>query len=163
MASTLIPFCGKLLQQIGVVSKDPSVEKAYKTAFSRAANFVFPQKGINVLAIRYSFTRSNIFFPAYQWTKWAPIYCTIRPLEGFVPMQFADFDDQIMNSIPWLGLFLALTIIHFAFYFFLPAQKPNLLFGLGMLCYTGYIWLKYLLLSDMTVSSATLLVLKSVS
>ncbi len=150
---------GQLLQQIGIVSKDPSVEKAYKTAFSRAANFIFPQKGKNVLAIRYSFTRSNIFFPAYQWTRWAPIYCTIRPLEGFIPMQFADFDDQIMNSIPWLGLFLALTIIHFAFNFFLPAQKHNLLFGLGILCYTGYIWLKYLLLSDMTVSVATLLVL----
>ena len=150
---------GKLLQHQGIVSKDPSVEKAYQVSVSMVANFVFPKKGKNIITVRYSFTHSNIYFPSYIWTQGTTVSCIIRPLEGFIPMQFNDLDIKIMNEVPWLGLFLALSFTHYAFYFFRRAQKSNLLFSLAMLSNTGYIWIRYLQLSDTPISFDTLITL----
>ena len=149
-------FNGQLLQKIGIVSKDPHVEIAYYTNFTSPANISFPQKDKNVIAVRFSFTKSNIYWASFFFTKRPPFELSIRQLEGYSEMQLDNFDSALVFTIFMLGIFSLLAFIHLAFYYFLPVQKANLLFAYSLLFHVAFFILKYLEVSKMTISEFTM-------
>ncbi len=145
-------FNGTLLQKRGIVSKDPKVEKTLATSFVSPVNISFSKNKGNMIAIRFSFTRSNLYAQFFTLTKKNPFSLNIRQLTGFSEVQLANSHRYLMRQIPYLSLFLIFAFIHFSFYYFLPIQKANLLFGFAMLFHSFGFLINYLAGLNLTVS-----------
>ena len=149
-------FNGKLLQHIGTVSKDPSVEVAYYANFLSLSTIMFPRKDKNVIAVRYSLTRGNIYWASFRLAQGNPFNLRIRQLARLNEQQLANYDKEVMRFIPFLGINLTLAFIHFAFFYFFPKEKANLWFGCAMLLHAFQLWLRYEQIDTVTVSFNTI-------
>ena len=149
-------FNGKLLNHIGTVSKDPSVEVAYYANFLSLSTIMFPRKDKNVIAVRYSLTRGNIYWASFRLAQGNPFNLRIRQLARLNEQQLANYDREVMRFIPFLGINLTLAFIHFAFFYFFPKEKANLWFGCAMLLHAFQLWLRYEQIDTVTVSFNTI-------
>ena len=126
-------FNGKLLQKRGLVSKDPKVEKTLVTSILSPVNLSFSKNKGNIVAIRFSFTRSNFYAQFFTLTKNNPFDLNIRQLAGFPEAQLAYYHKFLMQQIPYFSLFLYLLLSTFLFITFYPFRRR--IYYLALPCY----------------------------
>ena len=97
----------QLIHKLGIVSKDPNIEKTYWPAYSMPYSFLF-NKTHNVLAIRFSLTHSNLYLPNYQ--SHPPFYLTIKKLDGFTEEIIEKSFKESFGDSVLIGVFLILTL-----------------------------------------------------
>lgn len=116
---------GKLLERIGVLSKDKSQIKAFspgRDPFSLQIQPNHPQ----ILAVRYAF-QPNIFYATHFANTNTILSIEITSLKTWYKKE-----NKAQFGIKWDiivgGIFTTLFILFFAFYLFFPEQKINLYF-----------------------------------
>jgi signal transduction histidine kinase len=144
----------KLMKSIGIVSQNPNIEKAYHTPIPMFFNVLFSKQNDNVIAVRYSLSRSNFYFPKYVFTKSTPFELSLQQDATINEIQ-RGFINAVLNFVILIGVYFGLALTHFSFYYFLPSQKTNLLFGITMLfqgifCLTFYYRIDMLSISEFT-------------
>ena len=134
---------GQLIHKLGQVSKDPNIEKTFTPPFNMPYSFLF-NKAHNVLAIRFSFTRSNLYLPDYISSQ--PFDFTIKKPDGFTEKLVEKHSKYAYENAFLLGIFLTLSLLHLAFYYYYPKVKTSLFLGITMLLRAGYFLHKFITL-----------------
>ena len=62
---------GKLINQYGIPSKDPSIEKTLRPLFAQPVMLPLDDKPVHLLAVRYSFQNANTLFDKYGRVLWS--------------------------------------------------------------------------------------------
>ena len=132
---------GQLIHKIGQVSKDPNIEKTVTPPFNMPYSLLF-NKAHNVLAIRFSFTRSNLYLPNYL--SFAALDFTIKKPDGFTEKLVEKYSKYAYENAFLLGIFLTLSLLHLAFYFYYPKIKTSFFLGITMLVRAGYFLNKFI-------------------
>ncbi len=127
MGALEIYLNGNLVHQVGKVSQDPNLEVTYAEGYN-PCNFVFSRPENNVIAVRYSLTKSNFYFKDNH-----PFSLLLRKLDGYTEEWKAIIGNSIFRRTLIAGFYLMMAILHLSFYFFYPAQRANLLFSLALL------------------------------
>ena len=151
LGASEVYFNGKLLNKVGVVSKDPSIEKTFITPTGVLFNSTFSNTKENVIAVRYSLTRSNFYFPKFFFTRSSPISVDIDHAESAFNNVMQVVHGHLFY-ISMIGFFFCLAFTHFSFYYFLRHQKANLLFGLAMLTHSISLTTSYFSIDMIPVS-----------
>ncbi len=149
----------KLVKKVGIVSKNPNIEKTFTTPIGLPFIIVFSKHKANVIAIRYSLTHGNFYFPKFAYTKYSPIFISLQDAQMAHDAQMA-LIKQLVYFVILMGFFFGLAFTHFSFYYYLPIQKANLLFGLAMLVKGIAFLTDYFLITDLiSVSGYTILII----
>jgi len=118
---------GKLIQRIGVLSKDKNQIKAFSSS-REPFNFPIQSGHPQILAIRYAF-QPNIFYGTHFGGS-----NTILSIELTSLKTWHKKETQAQFRAKWdivvAGIFTTLFILFFAFYLFFPEQKINLYFSI---------------------------------
>ncbi len=139
MGASEIYLDGKLLHKIGVVNKDPGKEVTkIKTT---VLPVVFADTNKHVLAVRYSFTKGNFYYPGTG--------SEIFELRIQKTSDVGDYlEQQTERTAGFLyfftGIFLIFAILHFSFYVSNKAKKVSLSLGITMLILTLAFFLRSL-------------------
>ncbi len=150
-------FNEQILFKVGVVSEDPAIEKTYHLSNGVALKMIFSKQIGNVIAVRYSFTHSNFYFPKFLFSKGAPIELAFEDGLSGKPTASMRILKGKLFFVAVLGLFFGLAFTHFSFYYFLRHQKANLLFGLAMFAHGIFFLSYYFLIDTNSVSFYTVL------
>ncbi|MFN8347222.1 MAG: ATP-binding protein [Spirosomataceae bacterium] len=119
---------GKLLQKVGLVSINPAKEVP-----RLQASFIpisFPDTNLHVLAVRFSFTKANFYYPGTsRKTFELRLVDIIRSGENIFN------EPKLTTGIICLciGIFLVFSILHFSFFVSNRRQKVSLYLGFTML------------------------------
>ena len=134
MGAAEVYFNDKLMKQIGIVSKNAAIEKAYFTPVGLPFYILFSKQEGNVIAVRYSLTRRNFYFPKHAYMRSTPFDINLQQEVKIDDTQLRYVRFSLALELGW-GFFFGLAFIHFAFYYYLPTQKANFLFGLSMIAH----------------------------
>lgn len=134
MGAAEVYFNDQLMKRIGIVSKDAAIEKAYFTPVGMPFYMLFSKQESNVIAVRYSLSRSNFYFPKHAYMRSTPFDISLQQEVKIDDTQLRYVRFSLALELGW-GFFFGLAFIHFAFYYYLPTQKANFLFGLSMLAH----------------------------
>lgn len=139
MGASEIYLDGKLLHKLGVVSKNPGKEQTQVNTF--ALPIIFADTNKHILAVRYSFTKENFYYPGTN--------SHIFQLKIHNATDVGKFVEDQTNRIAgffyfFTGIFLIFTILHFSFYASNRARKVSLSLGLTMLILTLAFFLRSL-------------------
>ncbi|WP_259016765.1 sensor histidine kinase [Emticicia fluvialis] len=131
MGASEIYLDGVLLHKLGVVSTDPSKEKTQ--AYATALPINMADTNIHVLAVRYSFSGSNFFYPGTS--------SQIFGLKIFKTQDIGNFIERKSHrslgfNYLFAGVFLVFALLHFLFFVSNPVKKVSLSLGLTMLFLT---------------------------
>lgn len=148
-------FNEQILFKVGVVSKDPTIEKTYHLSNGTTLKMLFSKPKGNVIAVRYSFTHSNFYFPNFYFSKGAPIELAFEDGLSGKPTFYMRIVKNKLFFVAVLGLFFGFAFTHFSFYYFLRHQKANLLFGLAMFAQGISFLSNYLLIDTISISFFT--------
>lgn len=139
MGASEIYLDGKLIHKLGVVSINPDLEKTQ--VYATAIPISFQDTNKHVLAVRYSFTKDNFYYPGTD--------SELFQLKVHHTRLIGDFFLQSTNHTAgffylFTGIFLVFAILHFLFYASNPAKKVSLSLGITMLCLTLAFFLRSL-------------------
>ncbi len=134
MGAAEVYFNDQLMKRIGIVSKDAAIEKAYFTPVGMPFYMLFSKQKDNVIAVRYSLSRGNFYFPKHAYMRSTPFDISVQQEVKIDDTQLRYVRFSLALELGW-GFFFGLAFIHFAFYYYLPTQKANFLFGLSMLAH----------------------------
>ena len=154
MGAAEVYLNGKLMQKVGIVSKDPKIEQTYMTFADAFSNISFDKKE-NLIAVRFSFSKGNIYFPLFIWTRTNPFGLEIHNVEECTRRQLRATIDRLFTLIPMMGFFLSLAFTHFAFFYFSSFQKANLWFGVTMATYAVFLYTFYYDNDRISISTLT--------
>ncbi|WP_229236226.1 sensor histidine kinase [Emticicia sp. TH156] len=131
MGASEIYLDGVLLHKLGVVSADPSKEKTQ--AYATALPINMADTNIHVLAVRYSFSGNNFFYPGTN--------SQIFGLKIFKTQDIGSFIERKSHrsvgfNYLFAGVFLVFALLHFLFFVSNPVKKVSLSLGLTMLFLT---------------------------
>ncbi len=121
-----------LMHSIGIVSQNAQIEKAYYTPIPASFNLLFSKQKDNIVAVRYSLSRGNFYLPKFVFTNSTPFDLSLQQ-DATINETQRKFINSILNFAIIVGFYFCLAFTHFSFYYFLPSQKTNLLFGITML------------------------------
>ncbi|MBU1820535.1 MAG: hypothetical protein KKG00_03350 [Bacteroidetes bacterium] len=117
---------GQLMHKMGVVSRDPNQEKAYYT-YWKPFICIFPHPGKNVIAVRYSLTKSNFYL-----SRQVPILMWLVQPKVYGDHATWDIYQNDIMYLPLVGLLLMMLIVHACYYYYNPSQKANLYFSMSL-------------------------------
>ncbi|HEY1053892.1 MAG TPA: hypothetical protein VGE24_02125, partial [Emticicia sp.] len=139
MGASEIYLDGKLLHKLGVVSKDP--DKEHTDVNTTALPIIFSDTNKHVLAVRYSFTKDNFYYPGTNSEIFHFRVHNAKDIGAFL-------EEQANRTAGFYyfftGIFLIFAILHFSFYFSNRARKVSLSLGLTMLLLTLAFFLRSL-------------------
>jgi signal transduction histidine kinase len=142
---------GKLINQFGLPSKDPAIEKTYRPLNFQPIIISLNNKSEHILAVRYSFLQANKLFDTY---KIGFLFYGHPGYPGF-KMHFGNskevihfFSDSLKKNllfaiITFIALFL-IGIFHASLFLFYSSDRSNLylaIFNLTVFgfCFTGWL------------------------
>jgi signal transduction histidine kinase len=157
MGATEVYINEKLMKSIGIVSQNPNIEKAYYTPIGTSFNVLFSKQNDNVIAVRYSLSRGNFYFPKFVFTKSTPFDLSFQQ-DAAINVAQRSYVHAVLNFVIIVGFYFGLALTHFSFYYFLPSQKTNLLFGITMLSQGIFFLTFYYRIDPLSVSAFTILV-----
>lgn len=139
MGASEIYLDGKLLYKLGVVDKNP--DKEVTKVKTMVMPVVFADTNKHLLAVRYSFSKNNFYYPGTG--------AEIFELKVHAIDNVGDYiEDQTEQAAAFLyfftGIFLIFAILHFSFYVSNRAKKVSLSLGLTMLIFTLAFFLRSL-------------------
>lgn len=130
MGASEIYLDGKLLHKIGVVSTDPAVEKT--KVLAELLPITLPDTLQHVLAIRYSFTKRNFYFPGTGQELFKIRLHDINRWGG----SFYRDDLEMSRALAFcIGVFFIFSLLHFLFYSTNRQQKVSLSLGFTLLLF----------------------------
>jgi signal transduction histidine kinase len=157
MGASEIYLDGKLLHTLGVVSKNPDKEKTDVYATSLPISFSDTNK--HVLAVRYSFTKDNFYYPGTNSETFHLRIHNAKDVGEFLESQTTRTAGFYYF---FTGIFLIFAILHFSFYASNRARKVSLSLGLTMFLLTLAFFLRSLESYQDEISSKEVLGLFSV-
>ena len=139
MGASEIYLDGKLIYKLGVVSANPAVERTH--VYATGIPVSFPDTNKHLLAVRYSFTKDNFYYPG---TGSETFHLRVHHTR-----QMGDFLEKSANrTVGFLyfftGIFLVFSILHFLFFASNPVKKVSLSLGITMLSLTLAFFLRSL-------------------
>ncbi len=148
MGASEIYLDGKLLHKLGVVSKNPDKERT--DVYTTALPIIFTDTNKHVLAVRYSFTKDNFYYPGTNSEIFQLRIHNAKDVGEFL-------EDQSNRTAGFYyfftGIFLIFAILHFSFYASNRARKVSLSLGLTMLLLTLAFFLRSLESYQQDISS----------
>jgi len=130
MGASEIYLDGKLLHKIGVVSTNPAVEKT--KILAELLPITLPDTLQHVLAIRYSFTKSNFYFPGTSQELFKIKLYDINRWGG----SFYRDNLEMSRALAFcIGIFFIFSLLHFLFYSTNRQQKVSLSLGFTLLLF----------------------------
>lgn len=139
MGASEIYLDGKLLHKLGVVSKNPAKEQT--DVYTTGLPIIFSDTNMHTLAVRYSFTKDNFFYPGTNSETFHFRIHNAKDAGAFLEEQ-ANRTSGFYYF--FTGIFLIFAILHFSFYFTNRARKVSLSLGLTMLALTLAFFLRSL-------------------
>ena len=139
MGASEVYLDGKLLHKLGVVSKDPSKEQT--DVNTTALPIIFSDTNRHVLAVRYSFSKGNFYYPG---TNSETFHLRIHNAKDV-----GEFLEEQTNRTAgfyyfFTGIFLIFAVLHFSFYASNRERQVSLILGLTMLLLTLAFFLRSL-------------------
>lgn len=131
MGASEIYLDGKLLHTLGVVSKNPALERTDVQA--KFLPITFPDTNQHLLAVRFSITKANFYY--------------LGTGKSIFKLKVIDVDKKgeklFISSLQFtgivcfcIGIFLLFSILHFSFYISNRQQRVSLFLGFTMLLFS---------------------------
>ncbi|WP_220275152.1 ATP-binding protein [Emticicia sp. BO119] len=157
MGASEIYLDGNLIHKLGVVSKNP--EREQTDVNTTALPIVLSDTNKHILAVRYSFTKENFYYPGTNSETFHLRIHNAKDIGEFL-------EDQTNRTAGFYyfftGIFLLFAILHFSFYASNKTRKVSLSLGLTMLALTLAFFLRSLESYQQEISSKELYGLLSV-
>ncbi|MFN3379989.1 MAG: ATP-binding protein [Runella zeae] len=121
---------GKLLKKLGVVSIDSKKEVTH--SLERFIPFSLPDTNLHVIAVRFSYTKSNFYYPGNSQETFELKFDQVSNIGEIV------YNSGIRKSEIFylaMGIFLVFAVLHFSFYASNRARKVSLSLGFTMLTF----------------------------
>jgi hypothetical protein len=120
---------GKLLKRYGSLGLDGMPVQSYNPLRQIPLLLPFNQSPEQVLAVRFAI-QSSVPYIRYLGTSTRLLSLEINSLESVTDIQWQQELAAASRTYTKLGLFLLLAFLHLCFFWFYPAQRANLYFGL---------------------------------
>lgn len=128
MGASEIYLDGKLLHKLGIVSKNAEVEQTLNEA--NALPIVLSDTNKHILAVRYSFSKGNFYYPGTNSGVFTLKIYNARTVGEFL-------EEQTNRTAGFMyfftGIFLIFAILHFSFYASNRTRTVSLSLGINML------------------------------
>jgi signal transduction histidine kinase/DNA-binding response OmpR family regulator len=131
MGASEIYLNGKLIQKLGVVSPDDEREVLFNPKENPYA-FQFKGSTHQVLAIRYSFTKSNPYMNFFAFGN-PCLNIQVTRMEDAIGKLLYDKSYKAFIEFGKVGFLLFLGLLHLFFYLSYPKQRTNLYYSLFLL------------------------------
>jgi signal transduction histidine kinase len=133
---------GAMIFRFGVVSHDHDKEVLFNPNYKP---YIFQFKGSlsQVIAVRYSFTKSNLYFKNQGFGNPTLV---LRILPAQAAFNIIEKEKSYNSAITFaeVGFLFLLFLLHFFFYLSYPKNKTNLYYSLFALCLMMFYWLWFL-------------------
>jgi signal transduction histidine kinase/DNA-binding response OmpR family regulator len=125
---------GKLIRRLGIVSKDDEEEVLFNPNFT-PYSFQFTGATEQVLAVRYSFTKSNPYLNFLGiWGGNPALLIRLMPMDKAVASMVDSWSVAISRLTGKATFLFFLALLHLFFYVTYPVKRENLYYSLFTLC-----------------------------